>query len=212
MSPRVQRHVDRFDALPTRQRVLIYVAVVLVLAFILDALLLSPARAHHKRLNQSIAGKAKEAAALKTALHAALEKSRPLDERPLRARQAELQRTLADVNERIAKERRRFTPPERMRDALEEMLRAHARLSLLELRTVPVVALGEGGVAGLYRHGMEITLAGTYVDFYDYLRALERLPTQLYWGKAEIRVSEHPKATLKLTVYTVSFDTAWLVV
>jgi len=212
MSPRLQRQMDRFDALPTRQRVLIYVAAVLVLAFILDALLLAPARAQHKRLALSIAEKAKEAAALRTALQSAVEKSRPLNDQPLRARQAELQRALAEVNERIAKERRRFTPPERMRGALEEMLRAHARLSLVELRTVPVVALGEGGSAGLYRHGMEITLAGTYVDFYEYLRALERLPTQLYWGKAEIRVGEHPRATLKLTVYTVSFDTAWLVV
>lgn len=212
MSPRLQQYMDRFDALPSRPRVLFYVAAVLVFAFVLDAVLLAPARDQHRRLNVAISEKTKEGATLNAALKSAAEKSRPLDEHASRARHAELQRRVNDVNERIAKERRRFTPPERMRSTLEEMLRAHTRLSLVELRTVPAVPLGEGGSAGLYRHGMEITLAGTYIDFYEYLRALERLPTQLYWGKIELRVSEHPKATLKLTVYTVSFDAAWLVV
>jgi MSHA biogenesis protein MshJ len=59
---------------------------------------------------------------------------------------------------------------------------------------------------------MEITLAGSYLDLYAYLHGLEALPTQLYWGRAEMSVAEYPVVTLKLTVYTLSFDQAWLVV
>jgi MSHA biogenesis protein MshJ len=45
------------------------------------------------------------------------------------------------------------------------------------------------------------------------LRKLEKqLPTQLYWGRADLAVAEYPSVTLKLTIYTVSFDRAWLVV
>jgi hypothetical protein len=38
------------------------------------------------------------------------------------------------------------------------------------------------------------------------------MSTQLYWGKVEMSVSAYPVTTLKLTVYTLSFDKAWLVV
>ena len=41
---------------------------------------------------------------------------------------------------------------------------------------------------------------------------LEGLPTQLYWGRAELVADVYPVLTLKLTVYTVSFDQAWLIV
>ena len=64
----------------------------------------------------------------------------------------------------------------------------------------------------VFRHGVELTLAGSYLDLHAYLRALEGLSTQLYWGKAELSVTAYPVATLKLTVYTLSFDQAWLVV
>jgi hypothetical protein len=55
-------------------------------------------------------------------------------------------------------------------------------------------------------------VSGTYGELYDYLRMLERLPTQLYWARAELAVGQHPTLTLRLTAYTVSFDPAWLIV
>ena len=64
----------------------------------------------------------------------------------------------------------------------------------------------------MFRHGLEITISGSYLDLYEYLSALERLPTQLYWGRAELSAGDFPETTLKLTVYTVSFDKAWLIV
>jgi len=66
--------------------------------------------------------------------------------------------------------------------------------------------------SGAFRHGIEFTVAGSYGELYEYLRMLERLPTQLYWGRAELSVSAHPVLVLKLTTYTVSFDPAWLIV
>ena len=44
------------------------------------------------------------------------------------------------------------------------------------------------------------------------MNTLERLPTQIYWGRAELAVTDYPSSTLKLTVYTVSLDRAWLIV
>ncbi|GGX87335.1 hypothetical protein GJV26_29205 [Massilia dura] len=62
----------------------------------------------------------------------------------------------------------------------------------------------------LYRHGVRIVLQGAYPDMVAYMAALERLPARLYWGRAVLDASLHDKATLTLTLYTLSLDNEWI--
>lgn len=62
----------------------------------------------------------------------------------------------------------------------------------------------------IYRHGLELTVTGSYLDLLAYVRDLEQLPTQLYWDSLELDAAEYPKVAMKLTVYTLSLDRAWL--
>jgi MSHA biogenesis protein MshJ len=62
----------------------------------------------------------------------------------------------------------------------------------------------------LYRHGVEITLRGSYLDMIDYMNALETMPTQLFWGGAHLEAEDYPAARLTLTLYTLSLDEKWL--
>jgi MSHA biogenesis protein MshJ len=72
----------------------------------------------------------------------------------------------------------------------------------------PAVAPKPGSL--LYRHGVEITVRGNYLDMIDYMTALESLPTQLFWGGAKLEVEDYPTARLTLTMYTLSLDQKWL--
>ena len=66
-------------------------------------------------------------------------------------------------------------------------------------------------VAGLlYRHGVQVTVRGSYGDMIDYMAALERLPTQLFWGQARLAVEDYPRTQVTLTLYTLSLDSKWL--
>lgn len=62
----------------------------------------------------------------------------------------------------------------------------------------------------LYRHGVEIFLQGSYLDMISYMDALQALPAQLFWGKAELAAGQYPNARLKLTLYTLSLDQKWM--
>jgi MSHA biogenesis protein MshJ len=62
----------------------------------------------------------------------------------------------------------------------------------------------------LYRHGVEISVRGNYLDMIDYMTALESLPTQLFWGGARLEVEDYPASRLTLTLYTLSLDSKWL--
>lgn len=62
----------------------------------------------------------------------------------------------------------------------------------------------------VYRHGVELTVQGGYLDMMHYMAALEAMPWQLFWGSAKLDAGEYPKATLTLTLYTLSLDKKWL--
>lgn len=62
----------------------------------------------------------------------------------------------------------------------------------------------------LYRHGVEVTVRGSYLDMVDYMAALESLPAQLFWGDATFAVEEYPRSRVTLTLYTLGLDSKWL--
>ncbi len=62
----------------------------------------------------------------------------------------------------------------------------------------------------LYRHGVEIELQGSYLDMVNYMEALEAMPTQLFWGKANLNADDYPNARLSLTLYTLSLAPKWI--
>lgn len=84
----------------------------------------------------------------------------------------------------------------------------------------PPQAAGQGAAATsettpgtaelLYRHGVEITVRGNYLDMIDYMAALESLPTQLFWGRAQLEAETWPSSRLTLTLYTLSLDRKWM--
>jgi len=61
-------------------------------------------------------------------------------------------------------------------------------------------------------HSVEPLDSGGYFDLQAYLRDLEKLPTQIYWGRAELTAQDYPRSTLKLLLYTLSFERAWMLV
>lgn len=215
MNPFIGRIVERIDGLVLRQRVLLFFAVVAVLVFAAETAFTGPLRAKQKRLVAEMAQQQKELTSLQSELQRLVQGNAVDPDAANRRREASLREELRQLNARIVEEQRRFTPPERMRRVLEELLEKNRGLSLIDLKTlpaVPIAASRAGTTGGMYRHGMELTVRGTYGELYEYLRGLEELPNQLYWGRAELAVDSHPRLTLKITVHTLSFDRAWLIV
>jgi MSHA biogenesis protein MshJ len=213
----LKRYADRIDAATLRERMMIFLAVTTVLVFVANAALLEPLRTKQNRIAAETKQITQDLQAVQAKLPGLAQSAARDPDAPNRARLAELREQLAQLNARVVQEQRRFTPPDRMRDVLQEMLRRNKGLVLVDLKTLPVAPVGvtPGGGAvtgGAYRHGIEFAVSGTYGELYDYLRMLERLPTQLYWARAELAVGQHPTLTLRLTAYTVSFDPAWLIV
>ena len=215
MRQQLKRIFERIDGATLHERIGVFVAAALVLIFIAYSAWLAPLQARQKKAAAENVQRQAELTALQAELQR-LARGADLDiNAETRGRQGALRAELAQLNSKLLHEQRRFTPPERMRATLSDMLERHRGLTLVNLRTLPPEPVREGDAGrpgGVYRHGIEMTLAGGYHEFYDYLQALERMPSQLYWARVELSTGEYPAATLKLTVYTLSFEKAWLIV
>jgi MSHA biogenesis protein MshJ len=215
MKEAFKRYADRIDNASLRERALVFAAAALIVVFLVNATLIQPVRRTQNRLSADIAAKETELRAVQGSVQRMLQARGQDPDAHHRERIAKLRAETQELDAKIAQEQRRFTSPEHMRRVLEEMLQREKGLSIVSLKTLPVSDLTDGQGQQdrrVFRHGVELTLAGKYLDLYDYLRALEGLPTQLFWGRAEMSVSGYPEATLKLTVFTLSFEQAWLVV
>jgi MSHA biogenesis protein MshJ len=74
---------------------------------------------------------------------------------------------------------------------------------LLEsLRVMPGVPVKDG--TELFRHGVEMTVTGSYFDLLEYLNDLEKLPGRLLWGPVELQADKYPEVRLTLQVHTLS--------
>ena len=133
-----------------------------------------------------------------------------------RARMAALREQIERLDAEVKGAHRGLVAPERMAAVLEDMLTRNRRVRLVSLKTLPVSGLVEAkdeAVAGnVYKHGVELTLQGAYLDLLDYLARLEKLPVQMFWAQARMDAKDYPRVRLTVTVYTLSLNKNWLVV
>lgn len=231
MKQQWQRFVEFVDNMSLRERALIFGTAALLLVALMDATLISSESDRKQRLSVDISQRQAEMKAIQEQLQNMVSARQSDPDRQMRARLASLKTEMAAVEAAITEEQRRFTAPGQMRAVLEGMLDRNHGVRLVEFKTLPPTAIGDAraqqqaekpasakpvanSAAGaeplVYRHEVEITVAGGYLELLKYLTDLERLPTQLYWGQADLNVLAYPALTLKLTVYTMSVGSAWL--
>jgi MSHA biogenesis protein MshJ len=200
-----------WQARSSRERWLAIGVAVLAAAAAVDALLLAPLRAEVARLAR--AGEAAQANL--TRLRDAAERQASEGEETLRARRAALEARRARAAQAIANAQVDLIAPQDMSRQLQAILAQHARLRVVGMQSIaakPLAEAADGGAAaaGLYQHGLEVSIEGPYLDLLAYLRALERAPHRLYWRELDLRVGANGVPTTKLVFFTLSKEPTWL--
>ena len=219
MNAALTRLTDKFDALASRERVLVACALLGGIMLLVWAAFIDPARLQTLQAERTRAAQQTQVQMLQAQM-AALQAPGQSPEVQARAELAVLKKQIADMGERLAAMEGALVPPQRMAGLLESMIGGRSGLRLLGLRTLPVAPVLEkkegaakevsGMTGGLYKHGVELRLEGGYVELADYLARLEKLPQKLLWSNASLSADKHPKLVLTLTVFTLSLDRAWL--
>lgn len=219
-----ERYAAQLNARNARERALIFVMAVAVVWALLNALLLDPLLAKKKRLTQEASQQQTQLQQLQAQIGTILSGGRVDPDAATRVRLAALNQKLEQSRAALQSVQQSLVPPEKMARLLEDVLTQNRNLKLVSLKTLPVSGVLEkpadaappksgekapGGPA-IYKHGVEIAVSGSYAELTQYLETMEKLPWQMIWGKAEMRVEAYPLVTLTITLYTLSMDKTWL--
>lgn len=225
--------LQRYQALRRRERMLVAVSTLVVVLVGGNALFVAP----KKRLTEAYSQRLTVVQAELASVGQQLRGMGGVGQEPdaeVKRDLAHIRRTLADIDTQLAQTQSALVPPEQMVGFLENILVRSRGLRLVNMRTLPIsgvldapkdgvaksgTAAASASAAGtgremehLFRHGVELTIEGAYPELLAYLAEVERSPQRLLWSRAQLSVEQHPRAVLKLTVYTLSLDRKWLVI
>lgn len=227
LQTRWQEWSKRFAALQPREKTLVVAAVVVAVLFGGYSLWIEPGMLQAERLKKTLAQQQAEQAQLQEQVAAlAVRNSDP--DSANRAALQRLREEVAATEREIGTFSNTLVPPQRIPALLQTLLTRHRGLTLVSLTTLsprPLIELPESKESGkqkseptplpggnLYKHGIEIRLAGGYQDLLAYVAELDASPQKLLRGGMSLVVKQHPVSELTLTIYTLSLDSTWLVV
>jgi MSHA biogenesis protein MshJ len=224
-----QRICSKFEALNQRERWMVFCALLVVVYAVINMLLLSPVLARKKTLTEELTADQSQIQALSQQISALSQKSVVDPDAQSKQRIAELQTHLLKLEHQLSSLHNTLVSPSKMPELLRSLLKKNGTLKLIELKTLPTSGLldnvSDGAIAGttagevltqtkqplsgVFKHGVEITIEGRYLDLLEYTAELEKMPWHVLWSKAALS-ADYPNSQLKLTVYTLSLDQTWL--
>ena len=228
MKSQWQKLAARYDAMQLRERWLVALAMLGGIVLIAYSFVIDPALKRAQLAERSAADQSAQLSNLEIQIRALQSPDKDPDV-AANAELSALKTKLAELAGRLETLESTLVPPQRMPLLLEDMIGRKSGLRLLSLKTLPVAPLLEkkasaeekdakaadsrvNSSAGLYKHGVEIKLEGSYQELAAYLERLEKSGQKLLWSSVSLSAEKHPQLVLSLTVYTLSLDRAWLIV
>jgi MSHA biogenesis protein MshJ len=200
-----QRVAARIDEMALRQRAMLFATMSLVVIVFVHVALIEPLLLRQKTLIERSTRDQSQLVAVRAQIEGLLkeeggEGSESKDPDVLAVK--ELEGRLAEMEKALAERKGAFAAPNRLPEMLRNLLGPGRPLTLEALRTLPATRVQDG--TSLYRHGLELTLRGSYVDLTQYLTDLEKMPARLLWGTVELQVEQYPDVRLTLQVHTLT--------
>lgn len=217
MKQTFQLWAERIDARSLRERLLIFAAAALALVMLVVSLVLDPLTARRKTLLSNLEAQQTRMDAARLQVQTLVANQARDPDAELKARLSALKQRSAELDARLSGLERSLVRADRMGEVLRDLLARNPGVRLVALSSLPPAALAADGKpaddkrpAVLYRHGVEISVEGTYADLYAYVKAIESSPWRFVWSGVSLTVVEWPVSRLTLTLHTLSLDRSWL--
>lgn len=223
-------YAARFDALARRERSMVAGAVLFGLAMLGYTFLVEPQLARYDTQTKNLAKMTTDlqiSEAQLIGIQVQLKDPDAANRNALKQTRQELEA----LDSKLRLVENSLVPPEKMQIFLESLLSKNRTLELLSFNTLPPTPLierieekkidGKADAApvpasfappNIYKHGIEIKIAGSYNDLLMYLAEIERMPQRIIWNRNKLSTELYPRNEMTLTLYTLSLDKQWLVV
>ena len=211
MKQQWQQLALRIDAMQLRERIFLFLTIVISCLALADTVWLSPAQLAHKQATVRLAAQGVDLQRLRDELKAV---AQPVDaSKAVRDQIAEANLRLAAINQEIQAVAPHAQGGPAIEQALVQFLRRQEGLTLLKTETLkqdtpspaaPAPTAGTTAPAVLSRRGIELSISGSYAELVRYVRTLENALPTLRWGTLQLKTTKQaPELTLKVYVVGV---------
>jgi MSHA biogenesis protein MshJ len=208
----------RFNAMSLRERAMVAIATLAVVVLLWDQALMNPLRVRQQQVTNELAS-TRDSLAMLTASIESRAQDNPFSI-AIKQKQ-DLTQTIASVDQQLQSESAGLIPPNRMLEALRDVLERQSGLRLVSMRNLPVTSLvtpapvpvgsqAAPAMQGPYVHSLEFVVEGGYLDILNYLKQVESLQWRFYWQVLELRAGEYPLNRVRIRLNTLSMDKEWL--
>ncbi|HXW64392.1 MAG TPA: hypothetical protein VEK74_04870 [Burkholderiaceae bacterium] len=211
-----------------RERLAVQVAALVVVATMVDTVALAPTRKEADHVRGELVGAKTELEKIRAAIEEQARQSHTYIE----GRKNELQQRRKTAEDVIREAQVDLISPQQMKRQLAAILEKFPQMSIVAMNSLAPVPLGfatpskssatnaavsaqvpkvpPNVVAGLYQHGLEVTVEGHYLDLIGYLQTLEHAPHRVYWRDLDLAVNDKGMPVTKIGMFTLSRDPTWL--
>lgn len=213
---------QKFEALNNREKRLVFGAILCVFYGIYTAFI-EPVANNIQKINTEIQKNESEQHSLELQLNILTQKSIHPTKSAEKIKAEALNENVALLSDKIEHLKSALISPKKVPDLLNDLLSQDQNLRLVNLKTLDSTGLfahnekhaNHAHALPVFKHGVEMTIEGRYLDLTQYIEKLERMPWHILWEKAVIEVEKNPESPfplsqLTLVVYSLSLDKAWL--
>jgi len=170
----------KIDDLSLRERAIIFIAVAFLLVTLINALFLDPLLARQKKISLQMIQQQEKMKEIQANLATLVQAKNSAAHSPIREQITKLQQQLNEGETYLRGRRDKLVPPEKMGEVLKSVLSKDGRLQMVALETLPATPLieisttkQEGAAVvpkpasterQIYKHGVKITVRGSYAD------------------------------------------------
>lgn len=204
--------MERFNSLSAREKIISLLTLLIMVWGAWDKFIYQPLAIQQKLLGTELSSIKTELSANRQ-IATQIEASAKID--PNTANREKLKKIKAELKNlklQLNAGDKQFVPPHQVTEVLQNILKQNSGLKLISLESLPVTTLTETKQqkSWIYRHGLSMTLSGSYFNTLNYLKSMESLPWRFNWESVDYQVKEYPIAETTLRVYTLSFEENWL--
>lgn len=206
-----------YEQRPLRERVMLLLCLLVVIAFFVNLLVLSPLSAEKRAVRKEMITLQAQQVELQARESILVARK---DSDPDRENRQKLDRLIMEsqrLQDQLEDGIVNLVAPRDMPALLKDLLTQQKKLQLVKLENLPPrqVALTSENTSEsvgpiLYIHPLRIEFKGDYLTLLKYLRQLEQLPRSLVWEDVEIETQTYPVATVRIQVYTLSLTEGWI--
>ena len=217
MANSIKQYADLFDAQTLRERGLIAISVLAVVAFLWWIYYAEPMlqqvdqlKADNLRIGTEVDNTRALVANIRQRIKTGVHQEKEVQ-------LAQLITDLSRLEEQLRVTTIELIDPEKMFTLMNQLIYRDSRLKLVSLQRrevkpaiPPANPEDPQEEPSIYRHVLEIEFAGKYLDILAYVQTLEGLDWKLLWDEIEIKTDEYPKIVVKLVISTLSTRKEWV--